>query len=144
MGDGINKLFSLEGKIALVTGAVGLIGKEHCRALSEAGARVIAGDVSDAVEELAAEVGSDSVEGYFLDVTSPESVTKVRDYMLSKYGKLDVLVNNAAINDMFENPASALEQSKFENYPLEMWKKSLEVNVTGTFLCSQILGAEMA
>ena len=144
MGDGINKLFSLEGKIALVTGAVGLIGKEHCRALSEAGARVIAGDVSDAVEELAAEVGSDSVEGYFLDVTSPESVTKVRDYILSKYGKLDVLVNNAAINDMFENPASALEQSKFENYPLEMWKKSLEVNVTGTFLCSQILGAEMA
>jgi len=55
-----------------------------------------------------------------------------------------VLVNNAAINDMVENPATALESSRFENYPLELWKRSLEVNVTGVFLCSQIIGTEMA
>ena len=45
---------------------------------------------------------------------------------------------------MFENPQAAAEQSKFENYPLEMWQKSLDVNVTGTFLCSQVIGTEMA
>jgi NAD(P)-dependent dehydrogenase (short-subunit alcohol dehydrogenase family) len=44
---------------------------------------------------------------------------------------------------MFEDPKSAIEQSKFENYPLEMWKKSLDVNITGTFLCSQLFGCEM-
>jgi NAD(P)-dependent dehydrogenase (short-subunit alcohol dehydrogenase family) len=57
---------------------------------------------------------------------------------------VDVLVNNAAINDMFESPKTALEQSKFEHYPLELWKKSLDVNLTGVFLCSQVIGAEMA
>ncbi len=45
---------------------------------------------------------------------------------------------------MFENPQAAAEQSMFENYPLEMWQKSLDVNITGTFLCSQIIGTEMA
>ena len=58
--------------------------------------------------------------------------------------QIDILVNNAAINDMFENPQAAAEQSKFENYPLELWQKSLDVNITGMFLCSQVLGTEMA
>ncbi len=55
-----------------------------------------------------------------------------------------MLVNNAAINDMFENPLAALEQSKFENYPLEMWKKSLKCKMLQECLCSQIIGTEMA
>jgi len=63
---------------------------------------------------------------------------------LKEFNKIDILINNAAINDMFENPQTAAEQSMFENYPLEMWQKSLDVNVTGTFLCSQIIGTEMA
>jgi NAD(P)-dependent dehydrogenase (short-subunit alcohol dehydrogenase family) len=45
---------------------------------------------------------------------------------------------------MFENPKAAAEESKFENYPLDMWKKSIDVNLTGVFLCSQILGTVMA
>jgi NAD(P)-dependent dehydrogenase (short-subunit alcohol dehydrogenase family) len=54
-----------------------------------------------------------------------------------------VLVNNAAINDMFENPALAREHSAFENYPLSAFQKSIDVNITGVFLCSQILGQIM-
>ncbi len=53
------------------------------------------------------------------------------------------MVNNAAINDMFENPLLAGTQSMFENYPLEMWNKSWQVNVSGVFLCSQIFGTVM-
>jgi NAD(P)-dependent dehydrogenase (short-subunit alcohol dehydrogenase family) len=79
-----------------------------------------------------------------MDVTDPKSIQSVRDETLQKFGHIDILVNNAAINDMFETPALAAEQSKFENYPLEMWQKSLDVNVTGIFLCSQIIGTEMA
>ncbi|MDP3581308.1 MAG: SDR family oxidoreductase, partial [Ignavibacteria bacterium] len=48
------------------------------------------------------------------------------------------------INDMFDTPKAATEQCKFENYPLDLWQKSIDVNLTGVFLCSQILGAEMA
>jgi NAD(P)-dependent dehydrogenase (short-subunit alcohol dehydrogenase family) len=63
---------------------------------------------------------------------------------MGAFGRIDILVNNAAINDRFESPAKAAEESRFENYPLELWRASLDVNVTGTFLCSQILGTEMA
>jgi NAD(P)-dependent dehydrogenase (short-subunit alcohol dehydrogenase family) len=55
-----------------------------------------------------------------------------------------VLVNNAAINDMVEDKTERLEASKFENYPLELWRKVLDVNVTGSYLTCQIVGAEMA
>jgi NAD(P)-dependent dehydrogenase (short-subunit alcohol dehydrogenase family) len=64
--------------------------------------------------------------------------------VLAKFGSVDILVNNAAINDMFESPAAAGEQSRFESYPLHLWEKSFNVNVTGTFLCSQIVGTAMA
>ncbi len=140
----MNQLFSLKDKVSIVTGALGLIGKEHCKALSEAGSSVIVADLDgDGCSEFATSLGNNST-GISLDVTSKSSISEGRERVLAKYGKIDVLVNNAAINDMFENPAMALEMSKFENYPLEMWQKSLDVNVTGIFLCSQIFGSEMA
>lgn len=138
------ELFSLKNKVSVVTGAAGLIGKEHCRALSEAGSFVIAADLDeDKCAEFAATLGSESI-GVGVDVTNPVSIKKLRDTALNRFGHIDVLINNAAINDMFENPKAALEQSKFENYPLELWRKSVDVNLTGVFLCSQILGSEMA
>lgn len=138
------KLFDLKDKTAIVTGALGLIGKEHCQALSEAGANVIAADIDeDKCNGFAKTLSTESI-GLSLDVTNPDSIKKLRDYVLNKFGHIDILVNNAAINDMFEDPKAASEQSKFENYPLELWQKSVDVNLTGVFLCSQILGYEMA
>jgi NAD(P)-dependent dehydrogenase (short-subunit alcohol dehydrogenase family) len=136
--------FSLMKKVAVVTGAFGLLGKHHCEALSEAGANVIVCDLDlDRSHEFAKTLSTDSI-GAELDVTDADSIKAVLQTILDKFGRIDVLVNNAAINDMFETPALAAEQSKFENYPLEMWQKSLNVNVTGIFLCSQIIGTQMA
>lgn len=138
------ELFSLKNKVSIVTGAAGLIGKEHCKALSEAGSIVIAADIDgQKCSSFVSSLGTEAM-GIGLDVTNPESIKNLRDKVLAKYGHIDVLINNAAINDMFENPKAALEQSKFENYPLELWQKSVDVNLTGVFLCSQILGTEMA
>lgn len=138
------ELFSLKNKTAIVTGALGLIGKEHCRALSEAGANVVVTDISEIkCDEFARSLSTESF-GIGIDVTNKESLIKLRDSVIKKFGHIDILVNNAAINDMFENPKAASEQSKFENYPLELWQKSVDVNLTGVFLCSQILGYEMA
>lgn len=138
------KLFSLDGKTAIVTGALGLIGRKHCEALARYGAVVVAADLDgEAAAAFAATLDTPSL-GLHLDVTSPESIAAARDTILARTGRIDVLVNNAAINDMFENPAMASEQSMFENYPVEMWQKSLDANVTGVFLCSQILGTPMA
>jgi NAD(P)-dependent dehydrogenase (short-subunit alcohol dehydrogenase family) len=139
-----NTLFSLEGRTAVVTGALGLIGRKHCEALAAFGANVIVADLdAAAAAEFAAGLPTSSL-GAALDVTDPGSVSALRDAALNRFGHLDVLVNNAAINDMFENPMMAAEQSRFENYPLAMWQKSLDANVTGVFLCSQIFGAPMA
>ena len=137
-------MFSLKNKTAIVTGALGLIGKEHCKALSEAGANVVVTDIDKIkCEQFAKTLETDSI-GIEIDVTSKESLTIARDKILEKFEHIDILVNNAAINDMFENPKAAAEQSKFENYPLEIWQKSIDVNLTGVFLCSQVFGTEMA
>jgi NAD(P)-dependent dehydrogenase (short-subunit alcohol dehydrogenase family) len=138
------ELFSLKGKTAIVTGALGLIGKKHCEALVLAGANVIVADINEVkVASYARELGPMHF-GVVVDVTSKESITAARDIIIEKYRAIDILVNNAAINDMFENPALAGELSAFENYPLNSFQQSLNVNVTGVFLCSQVFGTVMA
>lgn len=137
-------LFNLDGKVAIVTGACGLLGQQHCEALAEAGAKVVVADLYEGTcETVAARLGPEHM-AIGVDVTSPGSLGEARRRIMDKYQRIDVLVNNAAINDMFENPLLAGKQSMFENYPLEMWDKSWKVNVSGVFLCSQVLGAVMA
>jgi NAD(P)-dependent dehydrogenase (short-subunit alcohol dehydrogenase family) len=162
------ELFSLAGKTAVVTGACGLLGRHHCEALAAAGANVVAADLDGEAAALVAaslearvSVGgraavSDGfgdegdvltavdVMGIGMDVSDIASLEAARAAILERYGRIDILVNNAAINDMFENPLLAGQQSMFENYPLAMWDKSWKVNVSGVFLCSQILGGVMA
>jgi NAD(P)-dependent dehydrogenase (short-subunit alcohol dehydrogenase family) len=138
------ELFSLKNKTAIVTGACGLLGKNHCEALAEAGANVILLDIdADKCSNAAKALGPNHL-GIGVDVTNENSLKPAKEKILSKYGRIDILVNNAAINDMFENPLLAGELSKFENYPLESWNKSWEVNVTGVFLCSRVFGSTMA
>jgi len=140
----MTKMFSLKNKTAIVTGALGLLGKKHCEALAAAGANVVVADINEsAAESFAQSLGEQHI-GLKVDVTSESSLKTARDKILARYETIDVLVNNAAINDMFENPAMAKELSAFENYPLDAFKKSLDVNVTGVFLASQIFGTVMA
>jgi NAD(P)-dependent dehydrogenase (short-subunit alcohol dehydrogenase family) len=138
----------LKGRVAVVTGAAGLLGRQHADALAEAGASIALCDVDGAgAARFAEEVGgARGVEAWGgpLDVTSPRSLADFRDAVLDRFGRLDVLVNNAAINDKFETPSLGAEQSRFENYPLEMWRRMFDVNVTGVFLASQALGSVMA
>lgn len=136
--------FSLKNKTAIVTGACGLLGRQHCSALSEAGANVVAIDL-DVIEAIsvAEHLSTDSI-GFGCDITERESVIHVKDKILDRFESIDILVNNAAINDMVEDPKSAKEMSMFENYPVDLWNRSLSVNLTGTFLCSQVFGSVMA
>ena len=137
-------LFSLKNKTAIVTGACGLLGFHHSAALAEAGANVVMCDIDEKTcLEKAAELGKHHL-GLSLDVTDLKSIESVRDKALAAFGRIDILVNNAAINDMFESPALAAQQSMFENYPLALFEKSLRVNVTGVFLCAQVFGTPMA
>jgi NAD(P)-dependent dehydrogenase (short-subunit alcohol dehydrogenase family) len=136
----MNELFSLNNKTALVTGAGGLLGLQHCEALKSAGASVAACDIDESTKE---KYEGKDIKFFKSDISDKESVQRLTDFLLKEFGSIDILVNNAALNDKYEDPLSLKEISMFENYPLEMWDKAIKVNLTGTFLCSQIIGSAM-
>jgi NAD(P)-dependent dehydrogenase (short-subunit alcohol dehydrogenase family) len=140
--------FSLAGRVAVVTGAAGLLGREHCRALADAGATVVATDLAEAacadVEGQLRQEGRLAVRAFAADITDATSLMRLRDAILRTEDRLDVLVNNAALNERVESPDGTGADTRFETFPVERFRQMLEVNVTGTFLACQILGAEMA
>ena len=140
--------FSLAGRVAVVTGAAGLLGRQHCRALADAGATVVATDLDqDSCAQVVAQLkgeGRADVHAHAADITDAASLARLRDAALRIGDHIDVLINNAAWNDRFEDAAAAAHLSRFENYPVEHFRKALDVNVTGTFLTCQVLGSEMA
>lgn len=136
--------FSLNDRVAVVTGAAGLLGRKHCSALAQAGAIVYACDNQAAqVRKLTDHLGPQHA-GAYVDVTDPESIMELRDMIINEHGRIDILVNNAAMNDAVESPISSAEQSAFEQYPVQLFRRVMEVNVTGTFLMCQIIGSIMA
>jgi NAD(P)-dependent dehydrogenase (short-subunit alcohol dehydrogenase family) len=142
-------LFELAGTRAIVTGACGLLGPHHARALLEAGADVALVDLdARACAELAGRLGREHggrrVLGAGCDVTDPDALARLRDLVAAELGPVDVLVNNAAVDDKVERPEDGPDASRFERFPLERFRRTLDVNVTGTFLACQVLGAPMA
>ena len=144
----MNPLFSLKDRVAIVTGSLGLLGRQHCHALAEAGANVVVTDLDeDGCAEFAEDLTAEhcvTAAGCSLDITEPASLTRARKYILDQFGRIDVLVNNAAMNDAVEQRDSDVDHSRFEHFPLDVWKRSLDVNISGTFLCCQVFGMFMA
>jgi NAD(P)-dependent dehydrogenase (short-subunit alcohol dehydrogenase family) len=139
-------LFRLDGRVALVTGGAGLLGRRYCEALVQAGAQVVVGDLDDArAEAQAAELGADSALGLKLDVTDEISVNKTIDQVVDRFGRLDILVNNAAltVRGGSERLSPADYFAPFEVYKREVWDKALSVNLTGMLLCAQAAGRQM-
>jgi NAD(P)-dependent dehydrogenase (short-subunit alcohol dehydrogenase family) len=141
--------FDLTNKVAIVTGAAGLLGLQHCHALLESGASVVLTDLNQAAcDEAAAKLKTTYPQARILaqamDVSKEESVRTCLDVTLKKFSRVDVLVNNAAIDPKVKNDATMLEQSRLENYSLESWNFQVSVGLTGAFLCSKVFGAEMA
>jgi len=141
--------FDIEQKVILVTGAFGLIGKEISRAFIAQGAQVILADLNVArMTSLEAELKQEFPDGKFLltslDITNEESISACMKHSLEKFGRIDVLINNAAIDAKFDKENSnQVNPSRFENYPIELLRKSVEVNLTGTVLITQHVCRQM-
>lgn len=133
--------FRLDGQVAVVTGGAGLLGKEFCRTLAEAGARVVMADFNEtAAIDAANQLKRDdlSVLPLGVDVTRPESVNNMVGLTLEKFGRLDILVCSAALDPKFDSSHLGEQGANaFETYPLTAWKEALDVNLTGMFLCAQ-------
>ena len=142
----IYEKFQLRDRTAIVTGGAGLLGKEFCRTLAQAGALVVVADLNAAAAQSVAE--SLQREGYRacavgVDVTQPESVQAMVGAALSADGRVDVLVNSAAMDPKFDSSQQGKHSNNFEDYPVEMWRQALDVNLTGMFLCCQAASRAM-
>lgn len=145
----ISEKYSLESKLALVTGGAGLLGVQHARGLVELGAKVYLGDLnyelaSTRANEINDEYKNEHVIPIELDVSQKESINEFFEkYCQEKNACVDILVNNAAIDPKVES-SGLVNASRFENYTLDNWYKEIDVGLTGAFLCSQKIGSEMA
>lgn len=138
----IQDKFNLEGQVAVVTGGAGQLGVEFCRTLAEAGAAVVVADLALEAAEKTVQALSDSgypAASFGLDVTRIESTRELASVTLGHFGRLDILVNSAALDPKFDPDATAkgIAPGAFEDYPLEQWNAALNVNLTGMFLVTQ-------
>jgi len=142
-----NSKFDLTGKTALITGAGGLLGIEHAAALLECGARVVLTDISMNVLETARaklEAPAAQVQLHCMDVSRPEQVASVAQALQCAGIRLDILVNNAAIDPKVKGGGGIVESSRLENFSLDQWNQQVAIGLTGAFLCSQVFGTTMA
>lgn len=144
----IQEKFDLTGRVAVVTGGVGLLGAEFCKTLAEAGAAVAVVDLNGAAaEKVAAALVADGYRAKAVptDITKPESVNAMVETVVREFGRLDILVNSAALDPKFDPDAAAkgIAPGAFEDYPLEQWNAALNVNLTGMFLVTQACVRQM-
>ncbi len=138
------KLFDLSGKVALVTGGVGILGKHFCAALADHGATVIVVDLdekqcSSFAKELT-ETFAVKALGISCDLTNVQDIKRVIDKVENTIGSIDILHNNAA------SKSSSLEGflAPTEDYTEKTWREVMAVNADGAFFMAQEVGKRMA
>lgn len=130
MTDNIPTQFSLRGRVAIITGSEGLLGREYRKILNAAGAKVLGFDLKD---------GAD----HTVDITDKSAVSSAVEEILKKHGRVDVLINNAAINPVPGSAESAAQFAPYEDYSAEAWRKEIEVGLTGALFMTQAVAAAM-
>lgn len=146
--DTLSPEFRLEGKVVLLTGALGLIGTEVSDAIAAAGGNLVLADIGslekieEAGRELAYRHGGRCLSVQ-TDISDPHSVTEMVRKAVVDLGRVDVFIHCAAIDAKFDSRIDETSPSSFEMFPLEAWERSVKVNVTGTFLAIQAVVKEM-
>jgi NAD(P)-dependent dehydrogenase (short-subunit alcohol dehydrogenase family) len=140
-------LFDLSGRVAVITGGAGLLGEQHARAIASAGGIPVLVDIqrqrtSEKAAALSREYGVPAI-GRAADITKLPEIEALRAEILKLFGRLDILINNAANNPKVEAGAE-VNFSRLENFPVAQWEADLAVGLTGAFLCSKVFGSHMA
>jgi NAD(P)-dependent dehydrogenase (short-subunit alcohol dehydrogenase family) len=150
LSQGLNlSKFDLSDKWVVVTGAAGLLGKQHSTALLEVNANLVLLDIDkDKIIELAYELNqlgfSGKILNYGIDITNESKVLAVNKDLSAKKISIGVLINNAAINPKYEVLADGKNGSRVEDFDLLDWDHQLDVGLKGAFICSKVFGSYMA
>lgn len=138
-------LFRLDNQIAAVTGACGKLGPAWAEALLDAGARVAALELAGAPESAAYKAvaghAGDRLRRFDCDVTSRASIQQAVDAVVRQMGEPAILVNNAGVD---QPPDSGGSRSRIEEWPVDQFRRMVEVNLLGTFQVTQVIGGRMA
>ncbi|MCF0056748.1 SDR family oxidoreductase [Dyadobacter sp. CY356] len=140
---------SIAGKVVLITGAYGLIGQTISFAFLEQGAMVIMADIDETKKStLENKISKDFSDDQFLfqtlDIGNEKSCRNTMDAIIEKFGRLDVLINNAGLDAKFDKDSTGkINHSRFENYPVDLLRESVDINLTGTILISQYACKQM-
>jgi NAD(P)-dependent dehydrogenase (short-subunit alcohol dehydrogenase family) len=142
-----SKLFDLSGRVVVITGAAGLLGRQHADAVASVGGIPVLLDLkAEAIENLTRELNAQygvSAQGYVVDITRESEIEANTSQLLKCFGKIDVLVNNAANNPKVENQ-DEVNFSRLENFTLDMWQDDIAVGLTGAFLCAKHYGTAIS
>ncbi len=131
--------FKLDGKVAVVTGGAGILGQGFATGLASAGAQVAIVDMQAELAEKTAQQIGPQAAGFACDVANPDSVQACVAAIKARFGSIDILHNNAATKT-----ADARQFfTPFEEYPLDVWREVMSVNIDGMFLMAQAVGKEM-
>jgi NAD(P)-dependent dehydrogenase (short-subunit alcohol dehydrogenase family) len=138
--------FSLDGRVAIITGGAGLLGTKHAEAIAAAGGIPVVADIREKeAEQVAGRIGAAfavPAAGIRCDVTDAGSVAALVERALILFGRIDILVNNAANNPRVEDPGGSF--SRLEQFPIDQWLRDLAVGLTGAFLCAKAVGVVLA
>lgn len=141
-------LFMLTNQVAVITGGAGLLGEKHAEAIVEMGGIPILADINERLANVKAKAISNKYHseaiGLILDVTSEESIRKMLKAIISRFGKVDILINNAANDPKVIEKNASTQWTRLENFPEKTWDLDLAVGLKGSFLCSKVIGTEMA
>lgn len=145
----MTQLFDLKGKTALITGGAGLLGIEHAEALLSCGASVVLADLSPerlkaAIQRLARDHDAACIHSSVFDVSKEEAVLHAAGQLSEVVGRIDILINNAAIDPKVVDGGALRESSRLEYFPLEQWELQVAVGLTGAFICAKVFGSAMA
>jgi NAD(P)-dependent dehydrogenase (short-subunit alcohol dehydrogenase family) len=131
------QLFDLTGRVAIITGGSIGLGRQMAEGLAEMGANIVlCARKKERCEQAAGELAKLGVQALALgcDVTNPDQIREVVGETISRFGRIDILINNAGTS----------WGAPVEEMRLEHWNKVIETNLTGTFLFSQAVGNCMA
>lgn len=140
-------LFSLKSQVVVITGAAGLLGRQHAEVVARAGGTPVLLDlhaqpVAQMAADLAAQYGVPA-SGWAVDITREAEIEANCAAILARHGRIDGLVNNAANNPKVEGDGSK-NFSRLENFPLEVWQADVAVGLTGAFLCAKHYGTAIS